>query len=104
MFGKRKRQIKKFIEEMLTENHSEHPDLPEVGEYADDMYKVVICPVCGNKTLDLYYICSHCGWEHDETEEGRYSSTNRATLGEYRKIYKKVVRKIDRTREKKKNV
>lgn len=104
MFGKRKRQIKKFIEGMLTENHSEYPDLPEVGEYVDNIYKVVICPVCGNKTPDLYYICSHCGWEYDETEEGRYSSTNRATLGEYRKIYKKVAGKIDRTRGKKKNV
>lgn len=104
MFGKRKRQIKKFIEETLTESHSEYLDLPDVGEYVDDFYKVVICPVCGNKTPDNYYICSHCGWEYDETEEGMYSSTNHATLGEYRKIYKKVACKIDRTRGKKKNV
>lgn len=100
MFEKRKHQIRNYIEKTLTECCSEYQDLPNVGEYADDIYKVVICPVCENKTLDFYYICPHCGWEYDETKEGGYSSANHATLKEYRKIYRKIVTKMKETKGK----
>ena len=51
------------------------------------LYSVVYCPVCGQKTLDNYYICRHCGWEYDYSVENRFSTANRATLRNYRKRY-----------------
>lgn len=65
-------------------------DLPKVGTVMDDVYKVIFCPVCGNKTLDNYYICHHCGWEYDGFPEYHYSAANGATLHEYRRAYEKL--------------
>ena len=29
------------------------------------MFRIVTCPVCGYPTLDMHWICEHCGWEYD---------------------------------------
>lgn len=61
-------------------------DLRSTQEYQKLGYQIVICPVCGNETLDGYWICQHCGWEYDDTtDENIYSSCNKATITEYRK-------------------
>ena len=39
-------------------------DIRETIEFKEFGYKVVTCPVCGNETLDNYYICPHCGNEY----------------------------------------
>lgn len=77
---------------ILSALHGEYSkrDLPEVGAMYNDIYKVIPCPVCGNKTLDNYDICTHCGWEYDEFTENHYSAANGATMREYRRAYEKI--------------
>lgn len=36
--------------------------LKNTPEYRSDMFRIVSCPVCGHPTLDMYWICAHCGW------------------------------------------
>ena len=65
---------------------STHFDLRTTKEYRELGFKIVTCPVCGKETLDNYFICPTCGWEYDgTTEEDVYSSSNQATVAEYRK-------------------
>lgn len=60
-------------------------DLWSTQEYQELGYRIVICPVCGNETLDSYWICQYCGWEYDDTtDENIYSSCNKATIAEYK--------------------
>ena len=61
-----------------------------VGEFYDDIYSVVLCPVCGHKTLDNYYICYVCDWEYDGFSESHYSAANGMALFEYRNEYIKA--------------
>ena len=65
-------------------------ELPDVGTAVDDIYTVIRCPVCYNKTLNNSYICCHCGWEHDDFLEDHYSAANGSTLLEYREAYNKI--------------
>ena len=44
--------------------HNEQ-DLKNTPEYRSGMFRIVTCPVCGYPTLDMYWICEHCGWEYD---------------------------------------
>lgn len=44
--------------------HNEQ-DLKNTPEYRSGMFRIVTCPVCGHPTLDMYWICEHCGWEYD---------------------------------------
>lgn len=44
--------------------HNEQ-DLKSTPEYRSGMFRIVTCPVCGYPTLDMYWICAHCGWEYD---------------------------------------
>lgn len=61
-------------------------DLRATQEYREFDFRIVKCPVCGQETLDSYWICRNCGWEYDgTTEENEYSSCNKATIAEYRK-------------------
>lgn len=39
--------------------------LKNTPEYRSGMFRIVSCPVCGHPTLDMYWICEHCGWEYD---------------------------------------
>lgn len=66
-------------------------DLMNTKEYKELGYKIVECPVCGCKTLDMNWICSGCGWEYDGSDDDHYSSANDATLREYRKLYNETL-------------
>ena len=67
-------------------------ELPDVGTTVDDIYTVIRCPVCYNKTLNNSYICCHCGWEHDDFSD--YSYANGSTLEEYREAYNKIAKEM----------
>ena len=67
-------------------------ELPELGTIVDDIYTVILCPVCHHKTLDNHDICRHCGWQHDGFPEDHYSAANGATLAEYREQYKQALK------------
>ena len=69
-------------------------ELPDVGTAVDDVYTVIRCPVCYNKTLNNSYICCHCGWEHDDFSEDHYSDANGSTLEEYREAYNKIAKEM----------
>ena len=59
-------------------------------EYRSGMFRIVTCPVCGYPTLDMYWICEHCGWEYDielQTEDEE-SPCNGMSLRAYRELYK----------------
>ena len=62
-------------------------ELFELGQTVDDIFTVILCPICENKTLDNHYICRHCGWEYDGFPDRHYSAANGATLAEYREQY-----------------
>ena len=66
-------------------------ELPPVGTAYDEIHTVILCPVCNEKTLDHYGICTHCGWEYDGFPEDHYSAANGATLREYREMFRKVI-------------
>ena len=67
--------------------HNEQ-DLKNTPEYRSGMFHIVTCPVCGYPTLDMYWICEHCGWEYDNTKsEDEYSAANSSTIKEYREKY-----------------
>ena len=69
--------------------HNEQ-DLKSTPEYRSGMFRIVTCPVCGYPTLDMYWICEHCGWEYDielQTEDEE-SPCNGMSLRAYRELYK----------------
>lgn len=66
----------------------ENINLRETVEYKECGFQLVKCPVCGNETLDSYFICPCCNWEYDgKTQEDDYSSANGMTVKEYRAIH-----------------
>ena len=67
-------------------NQSFH--LRNTPEFRSGMFHIVDCPVCGMKTMDMYWICAHCGWEYDSTTEDDEPDANGMTLAEYRELYK----------------
>lgn len=69
-------------------------NLPDLGTIVDDIYTVVLCPVCNHKTLDNYSICCNCGWEYDGSSENCFSAANGATLNAYREEYRKVKQEL----------
>lgn len=65
--------------------------LKNTPEYRLGQFGVVTCPVCGHPTLDMQWICEHCGWEYDPLDmenEDEYSPSNGMSLREYRELYK----------------
>ncbi len=62
-------------------------NLPEVGSAYDELYTVILCPVCHHKTLDCHYVCPTCSWAYDGFPEDQFSAENGATLRDYRKAY-----------------
>ena len=69
--------------------HNEQ-DLKNTPEYRSGMFRIVTCPVCGYPTLDMYWICEHCGWEYDielQTEDEE-SPCNGMSLRAYLELYK----------------
>lgn len=63
--------------------------LKNTPEYRSGMFRIVSCPVCGHPTLDMYWICAHCGWEYDNElqTEDEESPGNGMSLREYRELY-----------------
>jgi hypothetical protein len=66
-------------------------ELPAVGARVDDIYTVILCPVCNHKTLDSHSICCHCGWEYDGIPDNYYSTANGANIDVYREKYREVM-------------
>ena len=68
--------------------HNEQ-DLKNTPEYRSGMFRIVFCPVCGHPTLDMYWICEHCGWEYDNElqTEDEESPCNGMSLRAYRELY-----------------
>lgn len=98
-------KIPSFLEELATLNRqvfisacqkiqhemiqNENINLPSMGVPYNECQTVVLCPVCGNKTLDCHAICPHCNWQNDGLPEDQYSAANGSTLAEYRTEYLK---------------
>lgn len=60
-------------------------DLRSTPDYATGLYRIVRCPVCGEETMDFFWVCENCYWEYDgTTDPDAYSDVNRMTLREYR--------------------
>lgn len=60
-------------------------ELMNTREYQECGFQIVKCPVCGNHTLDNFFICPDCGWEYDGiTDLDQYSFCNQCTPKEYR--------------------
>ena len=63
-------------------------NIPDTVEYKSGYFHIVTCPICGNETLDMYWICECCSWEYDYTaDEDEKSSSNWMTIREYRSEY-----------------
>ena len=67
-------------------------ELVNSTEHTEDGFSIIDCPICGHKTMDMYWICSGCGWEYDifidyENDE-EFSDCNGTTLGEYKNAYR----------------
>lgn len=97
---RKKRDIRKRIFKIVSEGKNPRFEYPNVGEYVDDVYQVILCPVCGHKTLDSYWICEYCDWEYDDFPETHYSAANGMTLRQYRKYYEKAVKKAEKAGKK----
>ena len=75
-------------------------NLVNTEEYKNHGFSIVDCPICGRKTLDMFWICSGCGWEYDifvNYDENEESLCNGCTPDEYRRqyfeLYKALVEK-----------
>lgn len=50
-----------------------------------NLYKEVTCPVCGQVTLDSFWVCDNCNWEYDDTiDENEYSDANQGSIRDYK--------------------
>ena len=75
-------------------------DLVNTEEYQKYGFSIVDCPICGRKTLDMFWVCPGCGWEYDifiNYEANEKSFCNGCTPDEYRRqyfeLYKALVEK-----------
>ena len=75
-------------------------NLVNTEEYKNHGFSIVDCQICGRKTLDMFWICSGCGWEYDifvNYDENEESLCNGCTPDEYRRqyfeLYKALVEK-----------
>ncbi len=65
-------------------------NIRDTVEYKSCDFHIVTCPICGNETLDMYWICEYCGWEYDyKADEDEKSISNGMTIREYRAEYLK---------------
>lgn len=64
--------------------------LKQTKEFREYGYTIVKCPICGEPTLDRFWICDNCGWEFDGAVfPEHYSSANKCTVQEYQNNYLK---------------
>ena len=70
-------------------------DPRDTVEYREDQFPIVTCPVCGNETLGMNWICPRCGWEQDGAEaDSDFSSANGATPRKYRSLYLAAMKRL----------
>lgn len=63
-------------------------ELMETYEFKECGFKIVTCPICGNETLDSYWICDNCDWEYDGTiNPNDYSECNHSTINNYKLLF-----------------
>ena len=63
-------------------------ELKRTDEFREYGYTIVTCPICGNPTLDMFWICDECGWEFDGAiVDDQYSSANKSTVRDYKIKY-----------------
>lgn len=64
-------------------------ELKETEEFKKYGYTIVKCPICGQPTLDMFWICDRCGWEFDGAVfPDQYSSANGCTVRDYTNKYR----------------
>lgn len=64
-------------------------ELKKTDEFRKYGFTIVKCPVCGEPTLDRFWVCDNCGWEFDGAVfPDQYSSANGCTVEEYRNKYR----------------
>lgn len=69
-------------------------NIRETEEYKSGNFHIVTCPICKHETLDMHWICGHCGWEYDYTkDENEESLANGMTVKAYREAYLKNPKK-----------
>lgn len=61
-------------------------NLEEDYLYQKGYRKIVKCPVCGEDTLDFYFVCPNCGWEHDSELNEGYSPANNIKIEDYKSV------------------
>ena len=63
--------------------------LTETIELKSGDFSIVKCPICGEETLDNYFICQNCGWEYDDDakDDKSYSHCNHSTVKDYREKF-----------------
>lgn len=65
-------------------------NIRETEEYKSGNFHIVTCPICKHETLDMHWICGHCGWEYDYTrDENEESLANGMSVKAYREAYLK---------------
>lgn len=63
-------------------------NIRDTEEFKSGLFKIVICPICGEETLDMYWICENCFWEYDGSyNDDDYSYSNDSTVSDYRKTF-----------------
>ena len=75
-------------------------NLVNTEEYKNHGFSIVDCPICGRKTLDMFWVCSGCGWEYDifiNYEANEESLCNGCTPSEYSKQYLEACRALIKT-------
>lgn len=40
-------------------------NIRDTEEFKSGFFKIVTCPICGEETLNMYWICKNCFWEYD---------------------------------------
>lgn len=64
-------------------------ELKKTEEFRKYGFTIVKCPICGQPTLDRFWVCDECGWEFDGAMfPEHYSSANGCTVGEYQNKYR----------------
>lgn len=57
-------------------------------------YKWLRCPVCGNFTLDSFWVCPRCKWIYEdfceEHPDEKSDSNGELSLNEYKALYKRM--------------
>lgn len=67
-------------------------ELKNTVEYNEHGFSIIDCPICHSKTMDMFWICSECGWEYDlfidYNNDDEFSDCNGERLGEYKNVYR----------------